>query len=119
MLAALLAFALASAAAASLGGLTVDNLGADANVVAACDTDGVTVNFGVAYQGGQYVVTDVTVGGIAAACAGQTLELTLFDSANTALGSGSLTVAGASENVVIASQPSAQAVTGVAVVISG
>ena len=42
ILLAALAFGLIAASAASLGGINSSDLGADASVVAACDTDGVT-----------------------------------------------------------------------------
>jgi hypothetical protein len=117
----LAAFGLVGAAAASLGGLGGQKLGADASVVASCDTDGVNLAYTNAYDpaSGVYRVTGVTVSGIDAACAGETLSVTLKDSGGASLGTGSGTVAGASLAVTLAPTASANAVVGAAVVISG
>ena len=69
--AAVAAMGLATASAASLGGITSSSYGADVGVVSSCDTDGVTVAFTNSYDAslGRYQTTAVTVSGIAAACA--------------------------------------------------
>lgn len=128
----IVAFAIVVGAAASLGGLTSTNLGADDNVVASCDTDGITsayttlyntaVTPGAAFAG--YKVNDVTIAGVAAACTGQAMSVTLTgpiaSKASLAEISGQTVVAGGS-NVVgfIAKNILAEDVTGIHVVISG
>ncbi len=109
------------ASAASLGGLSAQQLGANTAVVAACDGDGVTLTYTTAYNGaaGRYDVTSATVSGIAAACVGQQLSITLADSTFAALGSGSATVSGASQTVTFTPSIDAEAVTRAAVVITG
>lgn len=117
----LLILALASASlascvvgfAAGLGGLSPAPLGAGRASVVGCDNDGVSTAYTT--SGGR--VTSVTVGGLAAACAGAALSLTLSDSSNAAIGSADGTVAGSSLDVSIGGQPDAAAVTGVHLVI--
>jgi hypothetical protein len=104
--------------AASLGGLRADDLGADADVVASCDSDGLDVSFTTSVVAGTPEVSAVTLGDVAAACDGQTVDVTLFDGAGAALGSGSGT-AGTAGSVTVSVSADAEAVEGVAVVISG
>ena len=113
----LLAFVL-TASAATLGGLNSGGVGAEDGVVAACDNDGVTVDYSVTYDAvdARYELTTADVSGIAATCVGQTLEVAVRDGAGTLLGSGSLTVSGATESVSMAGV-SAEAVEGVSVAI--
>jgi len=119
----LLILALASAvlascvvgSAAGLGGVSAARLGAGRVGVLGCDTDGVSTSYTT--SGGR--VTTVTVGGLAAGCAGAALSLTLSNTSNAALGTGGGTVAGGSLAVSIAAQPDAAAVTGVHIVIQG
>lgn len=93
-MAALAAFGAVTASAASLGGLTTDKVGADDVTVAACDTDGLTTTYTTAYESTLpgYEVATVTVGGIAAACNGDTMRVTLVNSSNASLGEVTLTV---------------------------
>lgn len=109
------------AMAASLGGLSSQQLGANTTVVASCDTNGVSLSYTTAYNAtaGRYDVTSATVSGIAAACAGQTLSLTLADAGFVALGSGSATVSGTSQTVTFSPGIDAEAVARAAVVITG
>lgn len=92
---ALTAFGAVFGSAASLGGLDSERLGAGASVVASCDTDGVKVSYEQTYSPAPepgYKVTEVTVSGVADACDGQTLAVTLADSGNASLGTGSLSI---------------------------
>lgn len=75
---ALLAAAIGSAA--SLGGVT-GSVGASSNVVASCDTDGVTTSYNWAYDPNtnQIFPNQVYVNGIDANCAGKTLTVILTD----------------------------------------
>lgn len=109
------------AMAASLGGLSAQQLGANTTVVAPCDTNGVTLAYTTGYNptAGRYDVTSATVSGIAAACIGQTLALTLADSSFAALGSGTATVTGANQTVTFTPSVDAEAVVRAAVVITG
>lgn len=114
-------FGLYTASAASLGGLTAKNLGADDNVVASCDTDGVTVAYTNAYDAtaGLYKTSVVTVSGIAAACNGQTMSITLKDATGVSLGNGTATVAGTTSAVTLSTTANSKLVVGAAIVISG
>ena len=120
-IAAIVAFGGFLAMAATLGGITAANLGADSSVIASCDTDGVTTSYTVAYDAtdARDEITAVTVAGVDAACAGQTLTVTLTDGSDVQLDQTSVTaVAGA--NVVSATTPaSAEAVENVLIVITG
>jgi len=109
------------AMAATLGGITADNLGADASVVASCDTDGVTAAFTVAYDAtdARSEVTAVVVAGVDVACAGQNLTVTLTNAANAQLDAATV-VAAAGSNTVTATTPAdAEAVANVHIVITG
>ena len=89
LLGGILAFALIAGAAASLGGITSGDLGADDALVASCDTDGVTTSYTSAYSAtgtAGYKVDDVTVGGISDTCDGQTMTVTLTGAADAELG---------------------------------
>ncbi|HPU38108.1 MAG TPA: hypothetical protein PLS63_00950 [Microthrixaceae bacterium] len=121
--AAVAALGLATASAASLGGITSSSYGADVGVVSSCDTDGVTVAFTNGYDAtlGRYQTTAVTVSGIAAACASKALALTLKDGSGASLGTGSVaSISGTSAVVPIGGVgANANAVVGTAIVISG
>jgi hypothetical protein len=124
LLAAFVVFGSVLAMAASLGGVTGGALGADSAAVASCDTDGVTTTYATSYDAaaGEYVVTSVTVGGIANACDGRGIGVTMTDVSGTAVGSGSSTVpvnAGAtSVSVTLSPSASAEQAENVHVVIS-
>jgi hypothetical protein len=79
--------ALAAAGIASAAAIpaTVRSLGAGSAAVSPCDADGFTYSYTVNTSGN---ITSVTVAGIASACAGGTLRLTLT-SGTTSVGSGS------------------------------
>jgi hypothetical protein len=86
LMAATVAFAVAFGAAASLG-LTVDTLSADQVAINACD-NAVDSSYTTVYSptAGGYVVDEVTLSGIAAACDGFDFKVTLGGSANASLG---------------------------------
>lgn len=113
------AFAAVTASASSLGGVTTQQLGTSADVVASCDTDGVEVAYTTAFAGGEYGVTEAKLSGIDAKCAGQTVTVTLFDKADKSLAEVSDTNKGAAQTLELASAVDAESVEGVAVVISG
>lgn len=113
---------LASAASLSVTGNT---LGAGTTVIASCDTDGVALSYAHTYTAsgtgaGTYRTSSVTVSGIAPACSGKRIDVTLRDSANVSLGSGNATIAAAATTATItfAATADATAVVGAAVVIA-
>ncbi len=122
---------LVAASAATLGGLNTDNLGANVQVVASCDTDGVTATFNTDYEAtvvpadpdgdGGYVVKSVDLAGISANCNGQALDLTLADGDGLQLGTGTVpSIDDLTETVTITpTNVSAVAVENIAVVITG
>ncbi|MFP5361133.1 MAG: hypothetical protein ACLGI5_00210 [Thermoleophilia bacterium] len=125
LLGGLLAFALIAGAAASLGGITSGDLGADAALVASCDTDGVTTSYTSTYSAAAtagYKVGNVTVGGISDACDGQSMTVTLTGAADAELGAvtQAVPVAVAFTNVLDFSSEAvlSEDVTGIHVVIS-
>ncbi|HWI06721.1 MAG TPA: hypothetical protein VNT54_04320 [Solirubrobacteraceae bacterium] len=125
LLGGILAFALIAGAAASLGGITSGDLGADDGIVASCDTNGVTTSYTSAYSAtgtAGYKVDDVTVGGISDNCDGQTMTVTLSGASDAELGTvtQAVPVAAAFTNVLDFSSQGvlSEAVTGVHVVIS-
>lgn len=123
VLAGLAVFGVVFAMAASLGGITSDKVGADNTAVAACDTDGVATSYAVAWDATdkRYEISSVTVSGVADACDGQTLSVSLTDSSGAQIGSGSLALpssAATSFAVLLTTQPSASATTGVHVAIA-
>jgi hypothetical protein len=122
----IVAFAIVVASAASLGGLTSDNLGADDSLVASCDTNGVTSSYTTVYNAtgtGGFKVDDVTIDGINDACDGQEMTITLTDNANAVIGEVASTIPTnvAITNVAdfVSDNVLAEAVTGIHVVITG
>jgi hypothetical protein len=113
------AFAAVTASASSLGGVTTEQLGASAEVVASCDTDGVKVDYATSYKNGKYGVTAVDLSGIDAKCADQTVTVTLFDKAEGSLAEASGTNKGTSQTLALGTSVDAEKVEGLAVVISG
>ena len=111
------------AMAATLGGITSNKVGADNVAVASCDTDGVATAYATAWDATdeRYEVSTVTVSGIADACDGQTVKVTLTDSGGAALGEGSLAIpssAATSFGVTIAPNTSAKLTEAVHVLIA-
>ncbi|HXH88184.1 MAG TPA: hypothetical protein VNI55_06220 [Gaiellaceae bacterium] len=104
------------AAAASLGGVAGGAVGSGDAPIAACDT-GFTVSYTT--LGGN--VTAVTVGDIAAACAGGALRVTVTDAGGASIAAGGPQTlgAGASASVSVAPQPPAEDTTGVGISIVG
>ena len=120
-------FSIVVGMAASLGGITSGNLGADDAVVAACDTNGVATSYTTAYSAtgtAGYKVGNLTVSGIADACDGERMSVTLTGTSNASLGEQTTTVdvdsgAGNTSDTVsfTGSSVLAASVTGVHVVI--
>jgi hypothetical protein len=123
VLAALLVFGGVLAMAASLGGITSTKVGADNTALASCDTDGVNTSYTTAWDGtdDRYEISTVTVSGVADACDGQTLSVSLTDSTSNQIGSGSLAIptsAATSFDVSLSTAASAKDSTGVHVLIA-
>jgi hypothetical protein len=113
-----------SASAATLGGVNADSLGVDDSVIAACDTDGIDVDYTVTYSaaGLTYNVDDVVLSDVAAACDGLSYSVTIADGAGTALGTSTGTVTLVGDEITIdisASNVSGADVEGIAVAILG
>jgi hypothetical protein len=112
-------FAAVFGAAASLGTITDQGLGANSATVASCDTDGVTTGYTVSYDAATgYKVDEVTVSNIAVGCIGDKLNVELL----TGITSTSLTevpIAGASETLTVTGGPAAADVDGIHVAING
>lgn len=126
LLGSVLAFAAVVGMAASLGGITSTNLGADDTVVASCDTDGVTTSYTSVYNTtgtAGFKVDDVTVGAINDACDGDSMTVTLTGAANASLGqvTQAVPVNAAFTNVLdfVGQNVLAEDVTGIHVVITG
>jgi hypothetical protein len=93
LVAGLAVFASTFAFAATLGGLTSGEVGANNVLVAACDTDGVSTSYSGATWDAtdeRYEVGSVTVSGINNACDGDVLKVTLADSGGAQLSEGTL-----------------------------
>lgn len=109
-------FAISLAMAASLGGLSLANLGADDGAVSSCDSDGMSTTYTLAYDATdlRLEITAVTVSGISNSCDGKTLSLTLTNSAGTSIGSGSATITNdaalTSQAISLATVPGAELV---------
>ena len=114
---------IAGASAASLGGLTAGSLGSDDSVVAACDTDGISIAYTNSYNATsqQYQVTAVNFSGVNAACTAKAASVTVRNG-TTALGSGtsaSITVAANAFSLTLSAPVAANLVNGVSLIISG
>ena len=115
-----LVFSLIAASAASLGGINTADLGADATVVASCDTDGVDADYTLTYvpgAPGNFDVATVGVTNINVACNGYDIDVSLGDGTSE-IGTGSDTVAAGAATVTIAAGTDAEEVTELGIVIS-
>ena len=111
--------AFGAASAASLGGLNSSSVGSNDTVVAACDSDGVSIAYTTGYStsASKYQVTGVALSGIAASCNGHNAAVTVKTATGTANASG--TVAGTTLNLNLSAAVDAEALNGASVVISG
>jgi len=119
----LLAAGIAGASAATLGGLSGSGLGADDQIVAACDTDGITTAYTTAYNAVSqtYQVTAVNFTGVNAACNAKAASISLRNG-TTNLGTtnaASISVVGNAFSITLASPIAATSVNGLSVIISG
>lgn len=112
------------ASAASLGGIAPNSLGAETEVVASCDTDGVAVSYTTSYNAtdDEVQVDTVTISGVNAACDGLAYEVILTGDGTprVVLGTSAPGTADASGSFSPAFAPGidAELVTGIAITIS-
>lgn len=103
------AVALTSAGAASLGGFASQNVGSDVDVIAACDTDGVSNLWALdnAVVPGQMSITSFNLMNVNAGCDGGAYEFAVYDAAGAVLGSatGTLSLTAGSTGPVTLSVP--------------
>lgn len=112
---------MSAAAAASTGGLTTGRLGADNRSIVSCDTDGVTVAWNAPLYnvaGRRYVQRTLVVSGIAPACTGRRLRITVAQTSGAAITNGNVVIAGTTANVTLAANANINLLTRAAVVIS-
>jgi hypothetical protein len=110
---------LIGAAAATLGEIRSDDLGAATAPVESCNTDGVDVSYGYEFDGDEYVVNEVTVSTINTECIGQTIEVTLADDEGDTLDVAGPTEVTSTSVTLSVDDISAEALENVAIVISG
>ena len=104
------------ASASAFQGVSSTPVGDGSIPVAACDTDGFSVSYTT--SGGN--VTSVAVGGIALACDGASLHVTVVDSSRTSVASGGpVAVSGPSATVSVSPNPPGAVPAGVDVSIVG
>jgi hypothetical protein len=111
------------ATANTLNGITSPKVSADNTTVASCDSDGVSTSYTTGWDSANnaYAVTSVTVAGVADTCDGQTLYVSLTNSAGTQIGSGSVAIptsVATSFPVTMSPAASAKLTEGVHVLIS-
>ncbi|MEQ1873239.1 MAG: hypothetical protein ABL953_05870 [Ilumatobacteraceae bacterium] len=111
------------ASAATLGGLSSTGLGSDNSVVAACDTDGISIAYTTAYNATaqEYQVSAVNFTGVNAACNAKAASVSVRNG-TTNLGTtnaASITVTASAFSITLASPVSAASVNGVSLIISG
>lgn len=113
------------ASAASIGTVNSTDLAAGVSTVTPCDSDGIDVSYTTAYNAAtdEYDVTSVTLSGVADACIGQRVKITLSDG-TASLGEADVAVpvyTGAldAQTADFAVTAPAADVTNLAVVISG
>lgn len=111
------------ASAATLGGLSSTGLGSDNSVVAACDTDGISIAYTTAYNATaqEYQVSAVNFTGVNAACNAKAASVSVRNG-TTNLGTtnaASITVTASAFSITLASPVAAASVNGVSLIISG
>jgi hypothetical protein len=112
LLGALTVFGAVFAMAASLGGITSGNVGADNAAVTSCDSDGVATSYATSWDTGddRYEVTSVTVSNITSpACNGKTVSVSLLDTAGNQIGTGTATIAALATSATVTLSTAASA----------
>ena len=103
-----------TASAATMPTVT-GKVGGGSASVGRCDADGFTTNFTT--SGGR--ITSVTVGGIAAGCAGGSLRVTITQGNASAATGGPLTISSSTHTVSVTGAPNAWEVDGFKAVVVG
>lgn len=99
-----------TASAATLGGITQNQVGVDSQVIGACDSDGISVAYGTTFDAtsGKYQVSSINLTGVNAACDTKSYKLTVTKSDGTVLGSEETGTLSVSSNAATVSIPSAR-----------
>jgi hypothetical protein len=118
-----LASGLIGASAATLGGLSGAGLGADDQIVASCDTNGITTAYTTSYNAAAqtYQVTAVNFTSVNAACNAKAASVSLRNG-TTNLGTtnvGSITVSSNAFSITLGSPITASSIDGLSLIISG
>ena len=116
-----------SASAASLGGVTEEDFGTDAELIASCDDDGVTVDFDLKYDivagVAETTVDAVTIGSVDAACDGKAAHVELWDSTSLLTGGtadvATIALVGGEFDVFTGSSVDAEDVEAIFITITG
>ena len=121
--ASMMVFGSVYAFAASLSSVTTAKVGAATSALASCDTDGVSTSYTSAWDttDKRYEITAVTVSAISDTCDGQTAYVSVNDSTNVSLSTGSTaipTAVGTSVTVTLGVAVSAEAASNVHVLIA-
>ncbi|MCE9623817.1 MAG: hypothetical protein K8R99_15865 [Actinomycetia bacterium] len=111
------------ASAATLGGLSSTGLGSDNTVIAACDSDGISIAYTTAYNATaqEYQVSAVNFTNVNALCNGKAASVSVRNG-TTNLGTtnaGTITVTAGAFSITLASPVSATSANGVSLLISG
>ena len=109
-----------TASAATLGTINTDTLGASADVVSSCDTDGVDVGYVTSYDvAGDFSVDQAVVSSVNAACDGLDWEVVLYGTAGDPLDSASGTIATSGTFTANFTGVSVEDVENIAIAITG
>lgn len=123
LLAAATVFSVVLATAASLGTITDGKVGASSTTVSSCETDGVSTSYTTTWDttDKRYEVSSVTVSSLTAGnCTGKTVKVSLLDSTDAQIGSGTsaaLVATDTSTTVTMSPQASAEAAVKVHITI--
>jgi hypothetical protein len=106
------AYAIAFASAATIGTVTDAGVGSGNQTIASCDTDGVNTAYTNTYSATPspgYYVTSVNVTGIATACNGHAISVTVAKSDGSTPSTGTGTVASNAATITVSGLTSANA----------
>lgn len=115
-----------TASAATLGGITQNQVGVDSQVIGACDTNGIATNYNTSFDAtsGKYQISGVALSGVNAACDAKSYKMTITKSDGTVLGieeTGTLSVSSGNATISIAAanRYNAELASSLAIAISG
>lgn len=112
-------FGVTHAAAANLGGSDVSVLGADGNVVASCDADGVRARFEPGYDptDARYELLAVRVDDIDLTCLNRPIAVTVQDAHGTPIATGNSVIGASTVLVPLVDPPQVSDAAGAAIVV--